>query len=89
MQEELSPTFKNKEEPEIEFSSILIPTEDTIRYSYILHTLANHQFPVLFIGETGTGKTSAIKKYINDTLLKDAWEVGQMVLSATATAFQV
>jgi hypothetical protein len=30
----------NQKEAEIEFSQILIPTEDTIRYSYILNTLA-------------------------------------------------
>ena len=41
----------------------MVPTEDTIRYSYILHSLSHHGFPTLFIGETGTGKTSAIKKY--------------------------
>ena len=63
-------------EEEIEFQSILVPTEDTIRYSHILNFLASHSFPVLFIGETGTGKTSAIKKFQNSTLSKDEWELG-------------
>ena len=35
----------------------MIPTEDTIRYQYVLKALSDHSFPVLFIGETGTGKT--------------------------------
>ena len=50
-------------EEEVEFQSILVPTEDTVRYSFILNALAYHSFPVLFIGDTGTGKTSAIKKF--------------------------
>jgi dynein heavy chain len=54
----------------------LIPTEDTLRYSFILNALATHSFPVLFIGETGTGKTSAIKKFANNMLPKEDWELG-------------
>ena len=65
----------------------MVPTEDTIRYSYLLNALAQHSFPVLFIGETGTGKTATVKKFQNQTLSKDEWEIGQMVLSATSTAF--
>jgi dynein heavy chain len=41
------------------------------------------------MGDTGTGKTSAIKKYQNMTLSKDQWETSQMVFSATSTALQV
>jgi len=41
----------------------MVPTEDTIRYSYLLNALAQHSFPVLFIGETGTGKTATVKKF--------------------------
>jgi len=65
----------------------MVPTEDTIRYSFMLNALATHSFPVLFIGDTGTGKTSAVKKFQNTTLSKDEWELGQLVLSATSTAF--
>ena len=67
----------------------MVPTEDTVRYSFILNALAYHSFPVLFIGDTGTGKTSAIKKFQTTTLSKDEWEIGQMVFSATSTAYQV
>jgi len=73
----------------MEFHSILVPTEDTIRYSYLLFQLVHHSHQVLFVGETGTGKTSAVKKFYGETLSKDEWECGQMVLSATSTAWHV
>ena len=74
-----------EENTTIELSSVLIPTEDTLRYTFILKALTHHSFPVLFIGETGTSKTSTIKKYLS-ALKKEEWEQGQMVFSATATA---
>ncbi len=49
---------------EIDISNVLIPTEDTLRYTFILKALTHHAFPAIFIGETGTGKTSTIKKYV-------------------------
>ena len=54
-----------------------------------MNILISHNFNTLFIGNTGTGKTCAIKKFANDTLSSDEWEKGQLVLSATSTAWQV
>jgi type IV secretory pathway ATPase VirB11/archaellum biosynthesis ATPase len=63
----------------------VIPTEDTIRYTYLLKSLTHHSFSAIFVGETGTGKTSTMKKFVN-SLPGEAWESGQMVFSATVTA---
>ena len=70
-------------------TNVLIPTEDTLRYTFLVRTLTHHSFPVLLLGPTGTGKTSTLSTFLTSGLSKDEWETGQLVLSATATAGQV
>ncbi|KAI9203090.1 dynein heavy chain and region D6 of dynein motor-domain-containing protein [Polychytrium aggregatum] len=48
------------------YDDILVPTIDTVRYAYLLKLLARHSKQVLFIGPTGTGKST----YIKDVLMK-------------------
>jgi dynein heavy chain, axonemal len=74
---------------DIEFQNIMIATEDSIKNSYLLEKLIGHSFPILMIGETGTGKTQGIKKFIGRLLDQGNWESGEIVLSATTTALQV
>ncbi|XP_067855101.1 dynein axonemal heavy chain 1 [Heptranchias perlo] len=52
--------------PETNYSDIIIPTQDTIRMSYLLSMLLSNKKPALCIGPTGTGKTLTI----SDKLLK-------------------
>ena len=69
----------------------MVATEDTIQQQFIMETIVGHQFPVLIVGDTGTGKTRAVKKLISLLLAKQnsdgkyGWESGEMVLSATST----
>jgi dynein heavy chain len=58
---------------EAEFNSIFVPTQDTERYSFLLKTLSKNSHGALFIGETGTGKTKMVKKFL-DALSPDTWE---------------
>lgn len=57
--------------------------------------VTRHQFPMLVVGDTGTGKTRVIKKLISQLLGKQqadgkfGWESGEMVLSATSTPQQI
>ena len=43
------------------FSSILVPTIDTARYSWFLNLLLTKSFPVMFIGDSGTAKSVTIQ----------------------------
>merc|ERR1711871_979064 len=45
-----------------EYTSILVPNIDTIRGDALLETLLTHKHHVMFSGETGTGKSVAVKK---------------------------
>eukprot|EP00002_Diphylleia_rotans_P013196 TRINITY_DN2570_c0_g1_i1.p1 TRINITY_DN2570_c0_g1~~TRINITY_DN2570_c0_g1_i1.p1 ORF type:complete len:3210 (-),score=627.88 TRINITY_DN2570_c0_g1_i1:227-9145(-) len=40
---------------------LLIPTVDTVRYSYLLSTYIESERSILFVGSTGTGKTAIMK----------------------------
>jgi len=52
---------------DLEFHNVFIPTQDSIRHHYVLKSLVTHNFPCLFYGKTGTGKTVITKKcLLND-----------------------
>eukprot|EP01064_Diplonema_japonicum_P034413 TRINITY_DN7114_c0_g1_i1.p1 TRINITY_DN7114_c0_g1~~TRINITY_DN7114_c0_g1_i1.p1 ORF type:complete len:4107 (+),score=1152.60 TRINITY_DN7114_c0_g1_i1:350-12322(+) len=51
-----------KYDPAVPYFDILVPTIDTVRYSYILKTLLACDKPVLFSGLTGTGKSAIVQK---------------------------
>lgn len=51
--------------PKAKYDDIMVPTIDTARYSYLLKVLIRDGRHTLFIGPTGTGKST----YIRDTLM--------------------
>ena len=48
------------------FASILVPTVDTVRSSWLLDTFCGAGKPVLFVGDSGTAKTVTIAKYLGN-----------------------
>ncbi|KAI9224435.1 dynein heavy chain and region D6 of dynein motor-domain-containing protein [Blastocladiella britannica] len=69
------------------FADILVPTIDTMRYSWLLKLLAKINKQVLLVGPTGTGKTM----YINATLRAlpaDQWTSIFLTFSAQTSAKQ-
>ncbi len=48
------------------YFNILVPTVDTTRYRYLLDKLMNNDHNVLFMAETGVGKSVVINAFLND-----------------------
>ena len=46
------------------YNEIIIPTSDTKKFTYLLKNLVHIHKPVLFVGESGTGKTVTINNYL-------------------------
>lgn len=67
------------------FNEIIVPTVDTVRYTWLLTLLATHGGHVLFAGPTGTGKTVYVKAGI-EALDKSHYTNQQTAFSAQTSA---
>ncbi|KAJ3330625.1 Dynein heavy chain 6, axonemal, partial [Kappamyces sp. JEL0680] len=61
--EEIVPVFKYS--PEIPYFQMMVPTVDTVKYSYLLESLLENSYPTLFVGETGVGKSIIVQDLLN------------------------
>jgi dynein heavy chain len=60
----IMPEFKY--DPAVPYFGILVPTIDTARYRYLLDKLMNAGRNVLFMAETGVGKSVVVNSFLNE-----------------------
>jgi dynein heavy chain len=70
------------------YEEILIETMDTARYSYLLKLLASETKATLFVGETGTGKSTYIQDVLSRKLPSEVFNHVFVTFSATTSANQ-
>ena len=61
---EVVPSFTYN--PNVPYFSLVVPTTDTCRFSYIMKSLISVDKPCFITGVTGTGKTVAVQTLLND-----------------------
>ena len=76
-----------KADPDMPFAEMVIPTIDTVRYGYVVNTLARDNRHVLCVGDTGTGKTLIVSNKLMTGMPKEYIPIF-MTFSARTSANQ-
>jgi len=73
-------------DPKTPFFSMLVPTVDTVRYSYLLERSLEVAKPMLFTGHSGVGKSVVIADLINRLVDGGSWASLPISFSAQTSA---
>eukprot|EP00947_MAST-08B_sp_MAST-8B-sp1_P002409 g2409.t1 len=75
-------------DPKTEFAELVIPTKDSIRNTFLLNALLMNKSHVLMVGETGTGKTVNINRYLQKVMDPKRYIPLTLAFSAQTSANQ-
>ncbi|XP_068166194.1 dynein axonemal heavy chain 12-like [Antennarius striatus] len=67
---------------------VIVPTIDTVRYTYLMDHFISHDIPLLLVGPTGTGKSVYVKEKLMNKLDRDSYLPFFINFSARTTANQ-
>ncbi|KAM6176988.1 dynein axonemal heavy chain 12 [Erethizon dorsatum] len=79
----------NLEDKHVNIQDIIVPTMDTIRYTFLMDLNITSAKPLLFVGPTGTGKSVYVKDKLMNHLEKDRYFPFYINFSARTSANQV
>ncbi|XP_013912660.1 PREDICTED: dynein heavy chain 12, axonemal isoform X1 [Thamnophis sirtalis] len=75
-------------EKNIKIQDIIVPTMDTVRYTYLMELCIKYGKALLFVGPTGTGKSVYVKDKLMNNLQKDLYFPFFLNFSARTSANQ-
>ncbi|NXM23807.1 DYH7 protein, partial [Oxyruncus cristatus] len=81
--EQISYSDKN-----VKIQDIIVPTMDTVRYTYLLELFITHGKPLLLVGPTGTGKSVYVKDKLMNNLERELYFPFFINFSARTSANQ-
>ncbi|KAF2878695.1 hypothetical protein ILUMI_27474 [Ignelater luminosus] len=73
---------------EIPFFEMLVPTIDTVRFGYVMERLIYINYPVLFTGDTGVGKSVIAKEVLNNLFKTGLFVPITLNFSAQTSSFR-
>ncbi|KAK3932091.1 Dynein heavy chain 6, axonemal [Frankliniella fusca] len=75
-------------DPQIPFFDLLVPTQDTVCFSYLLEKLMTVNKPVLYIGGTGVGKSVIAKSALSNLASTNEYVPVTLNFSAQTNSFR-
>ncbi|KAJ7406929.1 dynein heavy chain 12, axonemal isoform X7 [Willisornis vidua] len=78
----------NCSDKNVKIQDIIVPTMDTVRYTYLLELFITHGKPLLLVGPTGTGKSVYVKDKLMNNLERDLYFPFFINFSARTSANQ-
>ncbi|TPX75806.1 hypothetical protein CcCBS67573_g02914 [Chytriomyces confervae] len=84
--DELVPSFVYN--PEIPYFRMIVPTQDTVKYSYLLEALLTNGYKTLFGGGTGVGKSVIVQDLLNRISKKNGFLPVTLNFSAQTNSVQ-